>query len=91
MKTKIHLDELDKKIIRFMKHNKVNCVSIDRDSEDPEVDSEKYFSHNGCDICSPGLGNDVYACSGYSPKHKKIFDGFEVCHECLCRIYNGKD
>lgn len=47
-----------------------------------------YFSHDGCDVCHSG-GADVYDCHGYSSKHKKIFDGFQVCHYCLCVEANG--
>ena len=51
-------------------------------------ESNIYFSHNGCDVCNSG-GSDVYECHGYSSKHDEIFDGFDVCHECLCVEYNG--
>lgn len=49
---------------------------------------ERYFCHHGCDVCDGGP-NNVYPCEGYSLKHKEIFDGFYVCHECLCVEYNG--
>ena len=76
------------KVNEFFEHNEIDCMSIDTDPETGE-DHDPYFTWSGCDICNNRLGSNVYPCSGYSPKHDKVFDGFEVCHQCLCYIYNG--
>lgn len=70
-----------KKIEAFKKLNEVNCFS--------PIEDEGGFSWHGCDICENGLGTNVYAIHGYSPKHKKIFELGDTCHECLCIEYNG--
>ena len=76
-----------KQIDKYMKFNELTTLSIidvDGDTPDPQ------FSMRGCDICDGG-GDNVYECHGYSQKHKKIFDGFDVCGHCICIIYNGED
>ena len=68
---------------KFLKHQGINCISIDEGCIDP------YFNRRGCDCCQ-GLATDTYDCSGYDPKSKKVVDGFEVCGECICYFYNGE-
>lgn len=73
------------KIDAFLKRKKLNCLTT------IEYKPNKHFSMRGCDICADGLGNDVYDCNGYSPDDGQVYDGFEVCHECLCIIHNGEE
>jgi hypothetical protein len=67
---------------QFKKYNSIVNLSA--------IDYDTHFSMSGCDVCNSG-GADVYECNGYSLKHHEIFDGFQVCHNCLCIEYNGID
>lgn len=44
-----------------------------------------------CDVCESGLKATVYECNGYSPKHNEVYDGFELCNQCLAVEANGFD
>lgn len=73
MKQSLRQRALDK----FYKKHELNGLSI-LDENDNYI--ERSFSYSGCDICSPGLGNDVYRINDY-----------DVCHDCLCVDANGYD
>lgn len=69
---------------RFMRDNGVSSMSFkDEDEVEPS------FSHAGCDICTPGLGNSVYEVVGYNRKSKEVVDLGEVCSLCIEVNYNG--
>lgn len=92
LKTMLRGDvELEHKVERF-----IRSVLVDRFMRDNGVSSmsfkdeaEPSFSHAGCDICTPGLGNSVYEVVGYNRKTKEVVDLGEVCSLCIEVNYNG--
>jgi hypothetical protein len=76
--------KLSKLCEKFLKHQGINCVSIDEGCIDPS------FNPSGCDCCE-GLATDTYECSGYDPERKEVVSGFAICGECINYFYNGED
>lgn len=72
----------------FKKDNEIENISMISD-EDGAIDPE--FTSSGCDICDNNLGTNTYPCNGYSTKHDKVFDGFDICGPCLALEANGYD
>lgn len=80
--------EYNKILERIAEHEiKYGITSINNE-QDP------YFDHGGCEICSPGLGNEVY--DAECIKHEDIGAGksnevyeYKVCGACINVIYNG--
>jgi len=75
---------------RWMKRQDIATLSV-RQNEEAGEREESYFSHSGCDVCSPGLGNNVYDVIGYSPEDHEVYEVGQVCHECLAAEANGFD
>ncbi len=54
---------------------------------------DEYFTHSGCDYCSPGFGNTVVDVRGYrslTDAHRDREGNlleFRLCGECLNRLY----
>jgi hypothetical protein len=50
-------------------------------------DDEPYFSWQGCAHCADGLGATVYDLQGYRGlEDRKLYD-FQVCGDCVNRLY----
>lgn len=79
--TSVEIDE-------FLASEGLNCLGPDA-SEDDNQCQEPYFSWQGCDVCSNGLGADVEDCSGYNPTTKEVQGPYRVCPTCLCYLANG--
>lgn len=76
------------------------CVSVLQDETTGE-NTEEYFSHSGCDICSKfpsgGAGTvvDIVYRSHADMEQRKfgpgeIYDG-RLCGDCLCALVNGDE
>jgi hypothetical protein len=74
-------------IDKFMEREGINTMNSINSSQDVD---EPYFSHSGCEVCSTGLGNNVYDCHGYNPTTKKIQAGYRVCFDCLYEYEYGE-
>ena len=54
-------------------------------------DDEPHFSWQGCEYCADGLGATVYDLQGYrSLEDTQSFD-FQVCGDCISRMYYGTE
>ncbi len=62
-----------------------NCVTVAGG-----YDVDPGFSHQGCDCCNDGLGNNVEPVVGYNPKTKEVEELGDICGECLCFFANGE-
>lgn len=53
---------------------------------------EPGFSYEGCDVCSPTLGNDVYFCNlNYANGKSTALYPIQVCHDCLYVAAYGEE
>ena len=58
-----------------------------------ECSEELHFSWDGCDYCSPNIGNTVYSFKGYLDLKESQTTGrdnlyeFQICGECLIQLY----
>lgn len=66
----------------FMEENKLHGFVL--------VNEDAQFSYSGCECCSNGLANNVYAVEGYSHDSDQRF-ALELCWECIVVATNGQD
>ena len=90
MKTnrKIKMSKREKALTMFMERMGVQNLSM---ISDEDGNSESHFSLRGCEVCSRGLGNEVFECNGYDPKEKCVVGEMYVCIDCLALEANGYD
>jgi hypothetical protein len=54
-------------------------------------EDEPHFTWHGCEHCADGLGAEVYELRGYRSLDNTELYEFQVCGDCINRLYYGTE